>query len=417
MFDLVRVFFQKLFSKLKVQDSSKISKEILDMKSNPLEIMKIYKPGNDNLSLESISKDLEQIAKIKKCSFCGCNAGTLKEFVSIAEKHGKPDLAGQANTLHNEITKKKRYECIGCNPCYAAEISNLLFEMDDEPSSERKQSVSYGCSSTYSTEQSNQWPVEKGEYFVGNEKSHVAVCTLANIELPKMINAEMGAKIAIVGYCETENIGIEKVVKNIITNSHIRYLILCGDEGGSDMMGHLSYQAILSLHTNGISQKGRIIGARGKRPVLKNVNSEQVKRFQSQIELVNLIGSNSLDNIVNAIQKCRSKNTLPFADNSVHVSIDNLIAAQNPKRLVLDKKGFFVIIPHKEDHKIYVEYYANSGQLLHTIVGTDAPSICYTIIEKGFISKLDHSAYLGKELAKAEYNLKYDIPYIQDKAR
>ena len=63
-----------------------------------------------------------------------------------------------------------------------------------------------------------------------------------------------------------------------------------------------------------------------------------------------------------------------------------------------------------------MEYYANSGELLQTIEGTEAASIYYTIIEFGFISKLDHAAYLGKELTKAEYFLKYDIPFIQDKA-
>ena len=70
----------------------------------------------------------------------------------------------------------------------------------------------------------------------------------------------------------------------------------------------------------------------------------------------------------------------------------------------------------KNKNKIYVEYFENNGNLLHTIEGTDAASIYYTIIERGFISKLDHAAYLGKELTKAEYFLKYDIPFIQDKA-
>ena len=63
-----------------------------------------------------------------------------------------------------------------------------------------------------------------------------------------------------------------------------------------------------------------------------------------------------------------------------------------------------------------MEHYANSGELLHTIAGNDAASIYYTIIEKEFISRPDHCAYLGKELTKAEYFIKYDIPYIQDRA-
>jgi tetrahydromethanopterin S-methyltransferase subunit A len=291
-----------------------------------------------------------------------------------------------------------------------------MYEIADDPSSENKQPVSCNCSTDNSKEISNQWPVEKGKYYIGNEKSAVAVCTLANTRLPEQIHTEMGDEIAIVGYCETENIGIEKVIKNSISNSHIRYLIVCGNESGLEMMGHLSGQAILSLHENGISEKGRIIGAKGKRPVLKNVTSEQVKKFQSQIEIVNLIGSNSMDDIENAIQICLSKKLLQFEDNAPDTSQINLIISQNPKRLVLDKKGFFVIIPQKEEQKIYVEYYANSGRFLHTIVGTDAPSIYYTIIKMSLVSKLDHAAYLGKELNKAEFFLKYDIPYTQDKA-
>jgi tetrahydromethanopterin S-methyltransferase subunit A len=386
------------------------------MKPNPLEILKIYNSRNRKLALQEISEDLEKIAQIKKCSFCGCNANTLKEFASIAYKQGEEDLADRTITLHNEINQKKRYDCIGCNPCYPADISNLLFKMDDEPSSEKRQPVSCGCSSTCSTEKSTHWPVEKGDYFVEKKTSPIAICTLANTDLPGQIHAKFGDKIAIVGYCETENIGIEKVIKNVISNSHIRYLILCGEESGLEMMGHLSGQAILSLHENGINEKGRIIAAKGKRPLLKNVDSEMAKQFQSQIELVNLIGSTSIDDIENAIHISLSKQTPRFEEKSVQVVTNNLITAQNPKRLVLDKRGFFVILPQKEENKIYIEYYANSGKLLHTIVGMDAPSIYYTIIEKGFVSKLDHAAYLGKELTKAEYSLKYDIPYTQDKA-
>lgn len=385
------------------------------MKRNPLETLKIYNSDPTKLTLQEIAEDLEKIAQIKKCSFCGCNANTLREFATVARQQGEQDLAQRATILRNEINQKKRYDCIGCAPCYPADISNLLFEVDN-PLSERSQPDPCGCSSSCSTEKSTQWPVEKGEYFVGNESSPIAVCTIASTKLPKQIYAKFADKIAIVGYCETENIGIEKVIKNVISNSHIRYLILCGEESGLEMMGHLSGQAILSLHENGINEKGRIIGAKGKRPVLKNVDSEQVKQFQSQIEPVNLIGSDSVDEIENAIHICLSKQTLRFEGKSAPVVIDDLITAQNPERLVLDKRGFFIILPQKEENKIYVEYYANSGKLLHTIVGTDAASIYYTIIEKGLVSKLDHAAYLGKELTKAEYYLKYQIPYTQDKA-
>jgi tetrahydromethanopterin S-methyltransferase subunit A len=182
------------------------------------------------------------------------------------------------------------------------------------------------------------------------------------------------------------------------------------------MGGHFSGQALLSLHTNGINEKKRIIGAKGKRPVVKNLNKDLVERFQSQIEIIELIGNNSMADISQNVVIALSKEKESFKEKEIKAISNNEIIAQNPEKLRLDKKGYFVIIPDKSEHKIFVEYYANSGELLHTIIGDDASSIYYTIIEKEFISKLDHCAYLGKELTKAEYFIKYEIPYRQDKA-
>ena len=111
-----------------------------------------------------------------------------------------------------------------------------------------------------------------------------------------------------------------------------------------------------------------------------------------------------------------SKKKRIFDGKEVNSLANSEITAQNPQKLRLDKKGYFVILPNKSEKKIFVEHYANSGELLQTIVGNDAASIYYTIIEKEFISKPDHCAYLGKELTKAEYFIKYNIPYVQDKA-
>lgn len=383
------------------------------MKPNPLETLKIYRTTNKNLSLDEIAGDLEQISKIKKCSFCGCNADTLQEFATVSRQNERLDLAAKAEYLRVGI--KKRYDCIGCNPCYPADISNLLFEMENGEAA-TNQASPCGCSSACSSEKPQTWPVEKGEYFVGNPESPVAICTLANTELPHALHAELKERIAIAGYCETENIGIEKIVKNIIANDCIRFLIVCGEESGKDQMGHFAGQAILSLYASGMNEKSRIIGAEGKRPVLKNLTAEQVARFRSQVDIIDLIGENSIENISEAANALLAKNATKFKGREIRATRKDVILARNPQRLVLDKKGFFVILPQKDEGKIYVEYFANNGKLIETIVGDDAPSIYYTLIEKEFISRLDHAAYLGKELTRAEYALKYDIPYVQDKA-
>jgi dihydropteroate synthase-like protein len=50
----------------------------------------------------------------------------------------------------------------------------------------------------------------------------------------------------------------------------------------------------------------------------------------------------------------------------------------------------------------------------NTIVGSTAKEILDTIIERGLISRLDHAAYLGRELMKAELALKFKRSYSQD---
>lgn len=99
------------------------------MKRNLLEILKINNPRGVNLSLEEIAEALNRFSQITKRSLCGCFADTLKEFSSIAEQNGKIELSEKAGILRSDVHKNKKYDCLGCNPCYPADISNLLFEI------------------------------------------------------------------------------------------------------------------------------------------------------------------------------------------------------------------------------------------------------------------------------------------------
>jgi len=92
------------------------------------------------------------------------------------------------------------------------------------------------------------------------------------------------------------------------------------------------------------------------------------------------------------------------------------------RRIGLDDKGFFVILLDRKKKKIIVEHYKNvkkknlivSGEINEMFEGTNAEDLCHEIIERGLISRLDHAAYLGRELQKSEIALKKNIEYIQD---
>jgi len=135
------------------------------------------------------------------------------------------------------------------------------------------------------------WPPVRGDYLVGNPNAGVAVATLAS---PLLIS---GA--AIVGQCKTENLGVEKIVANVISNCNIRFLIITGVES----KGHLPGDTILALHKNGIDEQGRIIGSKGAIPFIQNLPPQAVNRFQSQVELIDCIGLEDIKEIERLVSR------------------------------------------------------------------------------------------------------------------
>ena len=75
------------------------------------------------------------------------------------------------------------------------------------------------------------WPLETGDYLVGDPTSSVAIVSLGS----KMNEELIKTGAAIAGPLHTENLGIEKVVANMISNPNIRYLVICG----SEVQGHI----------------------------------------------------------------------------------------------------------------------------------------------------------------------------------
>ena len=157
------------------------------------------------------------------------------------------------------------------------------------------------------------WPVINGDYIVGDPESPVAVTTLAS-----HIEADLtGAAIA--GPCKTENLGIEKVVANIISNPNIRFLILAGAE----VQGHITGQSFMALHENGADpDKKKIIGATGAIPFVENVPLEGVERFQQQLEIVDLIDTEDIGTIQSKINECVEKDSGALEEKEIVIAIN-----------------------------------------------------------------------------------------------
>ncbi|MFA0833313.1 MAG: tetrahydromethanopterin S-methyltransferase subunit A [Methanobacterium formicicum] len=144
------------------------------------------------------------------------------------------------------------------------------------------------------------WPVINGDYVVGDPQSCVAGATLASHIEEVLVDA--GAAIA--GPCKTENLGIEKMVANLISNPNIRFLVLCG----SEVQGHITGQSIEALHTGGVdAEKRKIVGATGAIPFVENLPDDAIERFQQQMEIVSMIDVEDVAAIQSKVKDCIEK--------------------------------------------------------------------------------------------------------------
>ena len=84
------------------------------------------------------------------------------------------------------------------------------------------------------------------------------------------------------------------------------------------------------------------------------------------------------------------------------------------KDWIKDKKGYFLIRINKRK-KLIEAGHCKKGNIIDTLISGKTPQEIYlTAIKKKLISRLDHAAYLGKELEKAYLALENNIVYVQD---
>lgn len=159
------------------------------------------------------------------------------------------------------------------------------------------------------------WPIINGDYVVGDPESPVAAATLAS----HIEDVPVDAGAAIAGPCKTENLGIEKVISNIISNPNIRFLILCG----SEVQGHITGQTIQALHENGVDpEKKRILEATGAIPFIENIPLEGIERFQQQLEVVDLIDVEDAAAIQSKVKECVEKDPGAFEEEAMVIEIE-----------------------------------------------------------------------------------------------
>lgn len=169
-----------------------------------------------------------------------------------------------------------------------------------------------------------KYPAEEGCFLRGNDFSPVAVVVTLNApyckspsdvqtipsEIEKLVKSSIETGAALAGTLQTENIGIEKIVCNVVGNPNIRFLVLCGRK----VEGHSAGDALRALLENGIDERRVIVGSKGVTPYLFNISLEAIERFRKQVSLVNLLGEADEETIRKAVWICYQEKPTQFRD-------------------------------------------------------------------------------------------------------
>ncbi|MDO8524183.1 MAG: dCTP deaminase [bacterium] len=343
-----------------------------------------------SLTFETLSSPCEKTYQDKK------NAKYAKQETALASRIGEEFQANGVQPKEGVMENQKNDQTdLGCWPASNASPAH-------------KTSLSSDAGGQTSVVNAS-WPFVEGRFYVGNKNSPVAVCTNASVEGIKL---DM-EKVAICGKCVTENIGIEKIIQNVIANPNIRFLILCGKPS----KGHFVEQAITALIQNGVDQEKTIIGAVGNMPHLKGLDIEIIERFRAQIEPVNLNGETDSNIVMQAVEACLAKSRSPYNGEKIEIIKVEEVEAKGPFDWKEDPNGFFVVSLRPNQRKIVVEH-LKDGKTIKKVIGDSAQDICYKIGQMqmvgDFEQTVEHAMYLGRELQKAELCLKNQLSYEQD---
>jgi tetrahydromethanopterin S-methyltransferase subunit A len=270
---------------------------------------------------------LQAAAGARKCWACGCLRHALDAINGAVPEPSRPAALAEAITSAKAHLVPQRYECLGCEVCYPAVALNAL-------SSAGSCAVDVAVCPTEPVETRAGWPPLPGSYRVLRYHAPVAVCTLNSEELIEPITAVELEAIAIAGTLQTENLGIERLIANVLANPFIRFVVVCGPDS-RQVIGHLPGQSLVPLAREGVNASRRIINAKGKRPVLRNLELSAVDHFRRTVEVVDLVGVSESDRITAAVRGCAERDpgaAEPFAANCVPVPIAGMGAGENGLR-------------------------------------------------------------------------------------
>jgi tetrahydromethanopterin S-methyltransferase subunit A len=359
-------------------------------------------------ALKEALERLQEAVAAEKCRACGCFHNLIQALEKAFPAGQGPQELRELTAAAKQCLVPQRHDCLGCEVCLPPLMLNALGQALGEAVADLEV-----CPSE-PVEERRGWPPLPGGYRVLRYQAPVAVCTLTDEALATVVVQQAGPEIAVVGTLHTENLGIERLIQNVLANPHLRFVIVCGCDS-QQSVGHYPGQSLVALAQHGVDERRRIISAQGRRPIVKNLSPEAVARFRAVVEVIDLIDEADASQVLSEAKQCAARNpgpARPFGESRIVEPVPGYL----PARMVSDPAGYFVIYVDRERLLLSLEHYRNDGLLDTVIEGVTAAELYAPAIDKGLLTRLDHAAYLGQQLARAENSLHFGEPFVQDAA-
>ncbi|MEV1155998.1 hypothetical protein AB0J27_11415 [Micromonospora chokoriensis] len=245
----------------------------------------------------------------------------------------------------------------------------------------------------------------------------VAVCTLTDHGLARVLGRH--ERVAIAGPLATANLGIERLVLAVAAAPQVGCLIICGTDSPIFRQG----QTLLALARNGRDQDGRVIGATGHQPYLRNLRPAVVEEFRRRVNVIDLIGRTDrralravLDSLPSGMP-ASAGDGIAAALRASGPTVISLPAGGRRCPVARSNRGFFVVSVDRALGDLVLRHYEPDMATCHELRSHNAEALLLGAIGHGLLgsAELSHAGYLGGELAKAETALRLGLDYVQDR--
>jgi tetrahydromethanopterin S-methyltransferase subunit A len=395
---------------------------------------------------DTADRELAEGMAQRNCRSCGCmHDGLARIRNALAATGADPELLDSVREWQDEL-EAVTVDCRGCAHCYPAAATDAASDGVDDArvlSASTEADVAAAGSGPDAGDATGDadatardplaaWPPLPGDYheMCTGADCPVAVSTLDDAALADELAARAPGTLCIVGRTRTENLGVEKLVRNVVANPTIRVLLVAGP----DPEGHESGGTLRALAEEGVTDEMAVAGAPGSRPVLANATREEVSAFRERVDVVDLVGCTDPETILERVRAeaetactCGECGPAASADergpdapgeagfpDATAVTTASRVGADPSEPVRMDPAGYFVVVPRPDAGTVVCEHYDYHHERQHVVEGASASDVYREVVERDLVTRLDHAAYLGAELTKAELAVEEGLDYEQD---